>query len=436
MNKDNPEIAISIQHVSKQYKLGQIGGGTLQHDLQSWWAKRLGKEDPNSIVGQNDRVVGNAFLALNDLSLEVKKGEAIGIIGRNGAGKSTLLKILSRTTAPTAGTIDIYGRLSSLLEIGTGFHPEMTGKENIYLNGAILGMTRAEIDEQLDSIIDFAEIGPFIETPVKRYSSGMYVRLAFSVAAHLKNEILLMDEVLSVGDVVFQKKCLERMISEAASGKTIVYVSHDLRSVRRLCDRCAVLQEGKLVYLGRTESAIEIYLNTILNNDTRRDLSEIPRSARLTDRRMMLVMAEYPGKTSICFGDHEKMQMHLHWINLKDYQNLCIRAEVWTIEDILQASTVFYDVRSGKAGEEEDFTFELDVSCFAHATYKTKFTFFFRDEHGFIHDTDRVIGLFFERTADTNVIWDVAQWGYVRLQNAREIPSVSVPDPASPDNTQ
>ena len=422
MHTDDKDIAISIRHVSKQYKLGQIGGGTLQHDIQSWWARRRGKEDPNSIVGQPERVVGDSFLALNDVSLDVRRGEALGIIGRNGAGKSTLLKILSRTTAPTAGEIDIHGRLSSLLEVGTGFHPEMTGRENIYLNGAILGMSRAEIDEQFDNIIDFAEIGPFIDTPVKRYSSGMYVRLAFSVAAHLKNDILLMDEVLSVGDVVFKKKSLERMINEAASGKTIVYVSHNLRSIRRLCDRCAVLQDGKLVYLGRTEHAIEIYLDTILNTETCRDLSEMPRSARLTDRRMMLVSADYPGKDSIRFGDSEKMRMHLHWINLKDYKDLCIRAEVWTIEDVLQASAVFYNVRSGHAGEEEDFTFELDISCFAHATYKTKFTFFFRDENGIIQDTDRVIGLFFERVSDTNEIWDVSQWGYVRLHDARELP--------------
>ena len=422
MNEPNGnDIAIRIRHVSKQYKLGQIGSRTLQHDLQSWWAKRTGKEDPNSIIGSVKRVVGDEFLALNDVSLDIRKGEALGIIGRNGAGKSTLLKILSRTTAPTAGEVDIYGRLSSLLEVGTGFHSEMTGRENIYLNGAILGMKKSEIDEQLEQIIDFAEIGPFIDTPVKRYSSGMYVRLAFSVAAHLKNDILLMDEVLSVGDVPFRKKSLERMQEEAAGGKTIVYVGHNLHSVRRLCDRCAVLHEGKLVYLGDTEKAIEMYLSTILNSEVKRDLSDIPRSARLTDRRVKLLSADYPGKETIRFEDGEKMVMHLHWVNLKDYKDLCIRAEVWTIEDVLQASAVFENVRSGAAGEEEDFTFELDISCFAHATYKMKFTFFFRYGNGLIQDTDRVIGLFFERVSDSDESWDVNQWGYMRLYGAREI---------------
>ncbi|MBQ3925315.1 MAG: hypothetical protein II696_07345 [Firmicutes bacterium] len=230
-----------------------------------------------------------------------------------------------------------------------------------------------------------------------------------------------MDEVLAVGDVIFRQKSIGRMLKETESGKTTIYVSHNLNSVRQLCDRCMVLQEGKMVYLGDTETAIGVYLNSILNDSVKRDLSEIPRSTRLTDRRMILTMAEYVGKDSIRFDDGEKMKMHLHWENLADYEDLCVRVEVWTTEDVLQASGVLYDVCSGRAGDEEDLTFELDVSGFAHATYKTKFTFFLRDEYGNIHDTDRVIGLFFERVSGGDEYWDVNQWGYMRLDSLRRV---------------
>ena len=199
------KVAIQIFGVKKQYKLGQIGGGTLKGDIQSWMARRTGREDPNSIIGQNQRLIGQSFLALNGIDLTIYQGEAVGIIGSNGAGKSTLLKLLCQVTAPTNGEIDIYGRIASMLEVGTGFNGEMTGRENIYMNGAILGMTRSEIDAKMEQIIDFSEVRDFIDTPVKRYSSGMFVKLAFSVAAHLNSEIMIMDEVLAVGDMAFQK---------------------------------------------------------------------------------------------------------------------------------------------------------------------------------------------------------------------------------------
>ena len=205
------ELAIKIDHISKEYRLGAIGGGTLKGDLQSWIARIRGKEDPNSKIGQRiDAKVGERFRALDDVSFEVKKGEAVGIIGHNGAGKSTLLKLLSRVTAPTKGMIAYNGRIASMLEVGTGFHPELTGQENVYMNGAILGMSKNEIAKKFDQIVEFAEMEQFIDTPVKRYSSGMYVKLAFSVAAHLDSEIMIMDEVLAVGDMAFQKKCLEK----------------------------------------------------------------------------------------------------------------------------------------------------------------------------------------------------------------------------------
>ena len=258
---ESREIAIRLSGVKKMYKLGQIGGGTLTADLQSWWARVRGKEDPNTKIGTDQRLVGKTFMALNGIELTVYKGEALGIIGGNGAGKSTMLKLLSRVTAPTEGEIDIYGRVASMLEVGTGFNGEMTGRENVYLNGAILGMTKAEIDAKMEDIIEFSEVREFIDTPVKRYSSGMYVKLAFSVAAHLDSEIMIMDEVLAVGDMAFQKKCLDKMRDAAKKeGRTVLYVSHNMNTIRQLCDRCVVLDKGKVVFEGDVEEAIQVYL--------------------------------------------------------------------------------------------------------------------------------------------------------------------------------
>ena len=261
------DVAIRLSGVKKMYKLGQIGGGTLTADLQSWWARIRGKEDPNTKIGTDQRLVGKTFMALNGIDLTVYKGEALGIIGGNGAGKSTMLKLLSRVTAPTEGEIDLYGRIASMLEVGTGFNGEMTGRENVYMNGAILGMTKAEIDAKMEDIIEFSEVREFIDTPVKRYSSGMYVKLAFSVAAHLDSEIMIMDEVLAVGDMAFQKKCLDKMRDAAKKeGRTVLYVSHNMNTIRQLCDRCVVLDQGKVVFEGDVEEAINVYMNRQMND--------------------------------------------------------------------------------------------------------------------------------------------------------------------------
>ncbi len=257
------EQAIRIENVSKEYRLGTIGGGTLQGDLQTLWARIRHKEDPNSKIGEGNKgQKGDRFMALNGVSFEVKKGEALGIIGHNGAGKSTLLKLLCRVTAPSSGKISYDGRIASMLEVGTGFHPELTGRENVYMNGAILGMTKAEIDKKFDQIVEFAEMEKFIDTPVKRYSSGMYVKLAFSVAAHLDSEIMIMDEVLAVGDVNFQQKCLQKMRKVAKEeGRTVLYVSHNMATIKTLCDRCIVLKKGKVVFDGNVDDAINVYSN-------------------------------------------------------------------------------------------------------------------------------------------------------------------------------
>ena len=255
-------IAIKAENVSKYYRLGQINNGTLYADIQSWLARKLGKEDPHAKIGfdsaQSDK---DGFWALKDINFEIKQGDRVGIIGRNGAGKSTLLKVISEITTPTTGNIYIKGRVASLLEVGTGFHPEMTGRENIYMNGAILGMKRAEITRQLDEIIDFAEIEKYIDTPVKRYSSGMYVRLAFAVAAHLQSEILIADEVLAVGDAEFQKKALGKMNDLSTDeGRTILFVSHNMGQIKALCENGFVLDKGCIIKADCIDECIHSYL--------------------------------------------------------------------------------------------------------------------------------------------------------------------------------
>lgn len=258
------QTVIKVENLYKEYKLGVISHGTLSHDLQSWWARMRGKEDPNSLISahHNADAEKESFLALKDVSFEIKQGDRVGIIGKNGAGKSTLLKILSKITSPTSGQIKIKGRIAALLEVGTGFHQELTGRENIYLNGAILGMSRKEIDHKLDEIVDFAGIEKHIDTPVKRYSSGMNVRLGFAVAAHLEPEILIVDEVLAVGDAEFQKKALGKM--EAVSkgeGRTILFVSHNMAAVQQLCQKGIILSNGQLLYTGTATESVDKYIN-------------------------------------------------------------------------------------------------------------------------------------------------------------------------------
>ncbi|GAB1470997.1 ABC transporter ATP-binding protein [Chloroflexota bacterium] len=255
-------VVVSVENLSKTYQLGVIGTGTFFGDLNRWWARKLGKPDPYAKIGERDHGnrVGETIQAIDDVSFSVNQGEALGIIGRNGAGKSTLLKILSRVTAPTSGEVKVKGRIASLLEVGTGFHPELTGRENIYLNGAILGMTRAEVNRKFDEIVDFSGVEKFIDTPVKRYSSGMYVRLAFAVAAHLEPEILVVDEVLAVGDAEFQRKCLGKMSDVAHAGRTVLFVSHNMAAINRLCRRAVLLDKGRLIMNGTAQEVITNYI--------------------------------------------------------------------------------------------------------------------------------------------------------------------------------
>ncbi len=258
-------IAIEFENISKQYALGSIGTGTLSRDLNRWWARMRGKEDPYLRIGEvNDRsqkATGDFVWALKDIDFKVEQGEVLGIIGKNGAGKSTLLKILSRVTSPTTGCIRARGRIASLLEVGTGFHPEMTGRENIYMNGSIMGMTKAEITRKLDEIVNFAGVEKYIDTPVKRYSSGMTVRLGFAIAAHLEPEILVVDEVLAVGDAEFQRKAIGKMQDVSkGEGRTVLFVSHNMAAVRSLCTKGVLLENGTVNYQGAIDSTINHYL--------------------------------------------------------------------------------------------------------------------------------------------------------------------------------
>ena len=260
------DITILVENLSKQYRLGEIGTGTLQHDLNRWWHKIRGKADPYAMIGTDnvkDKVDDSDYVfALKDINIKVKRGEVLGIIGKNGSGKSTLLKVLTKVTGPTSGRITMQGRVASLLEVGTGFHPELTGRENIYLNGAILGMSKTEIGSKIDEIVKFSGIAKYVDTPVKRYSSGMKVRLGFAVAAHLEPEILIVDEVLAVGDIEFQNKAVGKMKDVSSKGgRTVLFVSHNMGSIKSLCTRCILLNDGKIIADGHPDEIVNQYLD-------------------------------------------------------------------------------------------------------------------------------------------------------------------------------
>lgn len=380
MEKQN-DIMIRVRDVKKKYKIGQIGGGTLRGDLQSWWARKRGKEDPNTIIGTDQRLIGTTFMALNGVSFDVHRGEAVGIIGSNGAGKSTLLKLLTHVTAPTEGDIDIYGRVASMLEVGTGFHPEMTGRENVYLNGAILGMTRSEIDAKMDEIIEFSEVGDFIDTPVKRYSSGMYVKLAFSVAAHLDSEIMIMDEVLAVGDMKFQQKCLGKMGDEAESGRTILYVSHNMATIRQLCTRCIVLDQGRIIFDGDVDEAIGIYAKGNIMTDAVNDLRELSRDANRGVRAKMLQL-EFAGKSSPSYRHDEPMELKVTIHAAQDVPRAGFRVVISSQDQTHIGMADFPQFAALRAGETKDFIFTLRSGMLHSGNYSFFVALYEHDDLG------------------------------------------------------
>ena len=309
-------VILKVQGLSKQYRLGEIGTGTISHDLNRLFAKIRGKEDPNLIIGQQNNknpFEENFVWALRDVSFEINNGEVLGIIGKNGAGKSTLLKLLSSITSPTNGEINYNGRIASLLEVGTGFHPELTGKENIFLNGAILGMSKQDIETKINEIIEFSGCSKYIDTPVKRYSSGMKVRLGFAVAAHLEPEILIVDEVLAVGDAEFQKKCITKMQDVSKSGRTILFVSHNLSSIRNLCNRVIVLDKGSCIYDGDVENGINKYLqiNSFNNNKTQKNPILINNIKNLDVQWEEIGILNKKGYYSVNFQFNEEIKLEL-----------------------------------------------------------------------------------------------------------------------------
>lgn len=425
---ENKEVAIQLSGVKKQYRLGQIGGGTLQKDLQSWWAKVRKKEDPNLKIGQEQRLVGETFMALNGIDLTIYKGEAIGIIGGNGAGKSTMLKLLSRVTAPTDGTIDLYGRIASMLEVGTGFNGEMTGRENIYMNGAILGMTKTEIDTKMEDIIEFSEVRDFIDTPVKRYSSGMYVKLAFSVAAHLDSEIMIMDEVLAVGDMAFQKKCLTKMRDAAKQeGRTVLYVSHNMNTIRQLCDRCIVLSQGKVIFEGDVENAIRLYMGNDagkLQNIYR--LKNVERPSEFHGSQLKVEEFEFLNKTQAIFSSNEKMYYKIKWRAMNDIKEMRV---YFVIEDVdegnivgMTQSEVFSDAIKGEIGE---CTLEFDISNLASGKYSFEIDVYAQNEFGsycsYDHPRQKIFFSIERENDREDIAWNKQYFGDVVLNRMRKI---------------
>lgn len=410
------EPIIRIKDVYKEYRLGVINRGTLSADLQSWWARKRHRQDPNQKIGQERLDAHGTFMALNGVSLDVFPGEAVGIIGGNGAGKSTLLKLLSRVTAPTRGTIEYYGRLSSMLEVGTGFHPEMTGRENIYLNGAILGMSRKEVDRKMDQIIEFSECGPFIDTPVKRYSSGMYVKLAFSVAAHLDSEILLMDEVLAVGDMKFQQKCIERMISLVKQeGRTILYVSHNMNTIRELCDRTVVLKEGRIIYSGDNESAINVYMENFLKKEEFVDLSSVKRGEWISATKNCHMNSCRIYNKDAVVQDGEKLRISLSWTSQEEIEELYLRILFRAGEENICSAFPDQPVVSHKG--ENTYDFEIDIENLPPGTYGTAFILYEMGKTGASIDRDDVLAVAFERSSASIIYnnWSPISRGWCRM---------------------
>ena len=420
------EPAIRLSGVKKMYKLGQIGGGTLQGDLQSWWARIRGKEDPNTKIGQEQRLVGKTFMALNGIDLTVYQGEALGIIGSNGAGKSTMLKLLSRVTAPTEGEIDIYGRIASMLEVGTGFNGEMTGRENIYMNGAILGMTKAEIDAKMEDIIEFSEVRDFIDTPVKRYSSGMYVKLAFSVAAHLDSEIMIMDEVLAVGDMAFQKKCLDKMREAAKKeGRTVLYVSHNMNTIRQLCDRCIVLDKGRIIFDGDVEEAIEVYVGTRGHSPSFVDLTESERTQN-TMNGIKLTGIEVLDREEWRIQVGEKLRFCVHMHAEKDLSNVSYRSRLFTPEGVSITVLRAPNIINCNAGEDISIPLEADVSQLVPGQYRLSPVIYDTDEYGswrFYDHLDGVIAFEIETKLgfNDNMNWQPRWWGNVKFPDMTDL---------------
>lgn len=412
------ERLLEVDGVSKQYRLGMIGGGTLHGDLTSWFARIRGKEDPNTKIGMEHHGPNETFWALRDVSFAVERGDALAITGRNGAGKSTILKLISRITAPTEGEIRIRGKVASLLEIGTGFHKELSGRDNIYLNGAILGMNRAETNSKIKQIIEFSEIEQFIDTPVKRYSSGMYVKLAFAVAAHLDPEVMICDEVLAVGDLTFQQKCLQKMSDIARDGRAVLYVSHNMRTVSQLCNRGLYLEKGQLKYDGTVEHAIELYGGSG-ERSLHQDLSDAPRpknrgiTMRMLDLQFMRTQTlEYDMDTTMVF----KLKAVAHIADPHLRIRLILKSSMST--PVAMTQTEPFEV---KAEETFERTIRFPLDGLAPGEYIMKLSLNSATPRGDsnYYDTIQEVSRFIitdDPALNAGFVWSERVWGNFRLQ--------------------
>lgn len=413
------ERTLEIDNVSKEYRLGAIGAGTLHDDLRGWLARRRGKEDPNRKIGDTRPARGREFfLALNGVSLSAERGDALAIVGRNGAGKSTLLKLISRITAPTSGEIRLRGRVSSLLEIGTGFHQDLTGRENIYLNGAIQGMRRSEIAAKLSEIIEFSEIEQFIDTPVKRYSSGMYIKLAFAVAAHLDPDILICDEVLAVGDVTFQQKCLGKMSDVARGGRTVLYVSHNMRTVNQLCSRGVYLEQGKLLYDGEVARAIDLYAGSGVRS-VDRDLDAM-RRGRLLGQRMRMTHMRVLDSETMEYQMDQVMAFELR-LRSETHERRCRLRLVVRNNNTAPVAMTQTDEFELLAGDEKTLGVRFPMDSLAPGEYSLMLSLVGGDPRGnsIYYDTLEDVGHFIivdDPTRTQGFVWSEPLWGNMRLR--------------------
>jgi lipopolysaccharide transport system ATP-binding protein len=369
------DISIHIEHLSKKYRLGIINNGTLFKDIQTWMALKRGKEDPHSKIGENKYAnTDDFFWALKDITLDIKQGDRVGIIGKNGAGKSTLLKILSRITAPTEGKIKIKGKITSLLEVGTGFHGELTGRENIYLNGAILGMKKRRIDQKIDEIIAFSGIEHHIDTPVKRYSSGMYVRLAFAVAAHLDSDTLIADEVLAVGDVEFQKKALGKMQDlSTGQGRTILFVSHNMGAVRNLCKTGILLKEGSVSFSGNVNETMNHYMKTNEITDVYSRIIDDSIRIKGNTMEVYFISAQFAQRKN-SFATDEDIIFIFDIAANEDVESFRLNTTIFTMEDTPIGSvsgTSFFSIRKN---EKKTVEFSLINHHLARGDYYVSFS--------------------------------------------------------------
>ena len=416
--------SIRIRDLKKTYRLGEIGGKTLQDELKRWWAKKRGFPDPLTMIGGEQRIEGDTILALNGVDLDVREGEALGIIGKNGAGKSTLLKLLCQITAPTVGEIAYKGRIASMLEVGIGFHGEMTGRENVYFNGAVLGMTKAEIDRKLPDIIAFSEIGEFIDTPVKRYSSGMFVKLAFSVAAHLESEILIMDEVLAVGDQDFQKKCLKKMREAAqVEGRTVLYVSHNMETIRRLCNRCIVLDEGRIIFDGDVDEAVSVYMGIQEELKTSFRYTEAFRPYGRFSHVFSIETLNVIGAEKPTFPECSHVRFRIGCLASEQLFEIRMRMELWYQDGTKVGSMLSNAIELVKLGDCE-FLLEADLACLTVGQYSVDLVAYMADDDGNETILDGVYpGIVFNisegEDTDHHVNWSHQYWGHVRLTDLR-----------------